>query len=273
MGGSHSRYATAYPAGWKEIFVGRTEVTFARWMDNLVWSLLNGYSYDNEEEIWIYLSMHHSPMLIPDTSVSPARIKFADATHPATPGMSQGGLDHPVGGVSFLDVAAWCNALSERRGLDPVYYTSEFLREDADIFRGVGSPDESPVTRVYADDSKNGYRVATFEEATELLAHASFNVNAANVVRDNYLPRSSQAVASYREDSVYKLFDIVGNVWEWAYKDESNSDGNNYTAISGGSGFRYMSTIIDEPLKDLDAQERDASVGFRLVRSHFPADE
>jgi hypothetical protein len=68
--------------------MGETEVTWAQWQDVRNWALSNGY---------------------PDLS-----------------GFGEGdGVDLPVYDVSWYDVVKWCNAVSEKVGLEPVYYLSD----------------------------------------------------------------------------------------------------------------------------------------------------
>lgn len=96
--------------------VGETEVTFAQWLLVRDWAVNNGYS-DLE-------------------------------------GVGVGkGADHPVHSVNWYDVVKWCNAASERAGLEPVYYESP----GGEVYR-TGNIEPS------VDLSRNGYRLPTEAE-------------------------------------------------------------------------------------------------------------
>ena len=61
--------------------------------------------------------------------------------------------DHPVHTVSWYDAVKWCNAASERAGLEPVYRT----RKGGGVYKsGSSAP--------YIDYDKQGYRLPTEAE-------------------------------------------------------------------------------------------------------------
>lgn len=66
-------------------YMDKTEVSMETWSIVRMWALSNGYTFDNQ-------------------------------------GAATGG-NHPVVGVSWYDVAKWCNARSEMEGLAPIYFT------------------------------------------------------------------------------------------------------------------------------------------------------
>lgn len=66
-------------------YMDKTEVSMETWTIVRTWALSNGYTFDNQ-------------------------------------GAATGG-NHPVVGMSWYDVAKWCNARSEMEGLAPIYFT------------------------------------------------------------------------------------------------------------------------------------------------------
>ena len=78
-------------------WIGETEVTYGLWASVTNWAATNGYHFQNA-------------------------------------GFTQGTTDNPVDLVSWRDAIVWCNALSQRAGLTPVYVTGagEVIRDSRD---------------------------------------------------------------------------------------------------------------------------------------------
>ncbi|MDR0731397.1 MAG: formylglycine-generating enzyme family protein [Treponema sp.] len=80
----------------------------------------------------------------------------------ANPG-SGGGGDEPVAEISWRDAVVWCNAASEKDGLEPVYYTyggAAILRDAT----GKEPPPNAPADLAVMKREKNGYRLPTMCE-------------------------------------------------------------------------------------------------------------
>jgi formylglycine-generating enzyme required for sulfatase activity len=70
--------------------------------------------------------------------------------------------DHPVIDISWRDAVVWCNAASEKDGLDPVYYRyggEAVLRQSSDAFGVNQAADRAVMKR-----ENNGYRLPTMCE-------------------------------------------------------------------------------------------------------------
>jgi sulfatase modifying factor 1 len=178
-------------------YMGTHEVSWHLWREVRDWAVLNGYSELSR--------------------------------------VGQGkGDTHPVHTVSWYDVVKWCNAASERAGLQPVYYVSQ------------GGAVYKTGTTVYIDYSKQGYRLpseAEWEKAArgglngkrfpwgDTISDKDANYNNANSSCYSYdvsgqpkgtfhpdfegggRPHTSP-VGSYPANG-YGLYDMSGNVWEW----------------------------------------------------------
>jgi uncharacterized repeat protein (TIGR02543 family) len=105
--------------------IGRYEVTYRQWYGVRVWALSHGYSFAN----------------------------FGREGSGGTDGAAPLTLRQPVTFISKHDMMVWCNALSEKEGLRPVYYTEAGC---AAVFRDArNEPD------VFIDFGADGYRLPT----------------------------------------------------------------------------------------------------------------
>jgi len=185
----------------------------------------------------------------------------------------------PVENVTWYDAIEFCNKLSERERLQPVYTISE--REPA-----TGYPIESAT--VTPDWGKNGYRLPT-EAQWEYAAkggngtpgnYAYSGSNDVNTVAwyENNSNRAPQVVGTKAPNGL-GIYDMSGNVSEWCwdrdggYMSEPQTDPKgpslgSLRTLRGGS-WNISDTFVRSALRrgeDPSYGEGDA-LGFRLVRN------
>jgi formylglycine-generating enzyme required for sulfatase activity len=144
--------------------------------------------------------------------------------------------DHPIQMVSWHDVVKWCNAMCEKTGLTPCYYTDEALTT---VYRaGITDLDNTMVNW-----NANGYRLPTeaeWEKSArgglagkrfpdgDRISHSLANFN--NTRNESYQTGTlghhptygtgskpyTSPVGSFAANG-YGLYDMAGNVSEWCW--------------------------------------------------------
>ncbi len=211
---------------------GKTEITYAQWKTVFQWAEVNGYrmSWDGDmgSMSWDSEPAAHSPA-------------------------------EPVTCVGVLDVAVWCNALSEMKGLKPCYYRDGAMQEPlriADPFRvnnyqwTEGSQRDGghhkilPKFLFHLDEAANGYRLPMTAEWTAMCGASDYPSGAAfdpatAWYADNSQDRT-QPVGTMKATGA-GFHDLSGNVFEWAIAKTAKPDPakNLYFDLEArGGGFR-----------------------------------
>jgi formylglycine-generating enzyme required for sulfatase activity len=173
---------------------------------------------------------------------NPSSMKTAVTGESGTPGKL------PVERVSWYDALVFCNKLSDREGLDPVYKIKGST--DPAVWGTVPTTGNNvDWDAAVMDTSKNGYRLPTeaeWEYACRAGTTTTYNTGE-NTVSDNtgwYLDNSSRKThqVGLKPANAWGLYDMHGNVDEWCW-DWYNS---NY----------YSSSPSNDPEGPLSGDER-----------------
>ncbi|MCK5197300.1 MAG: formylglycine-generating enzyme family protein [Spirochaetales bacterium] len=175
------------------------------------------------------------------------------------------GDNYPVNKVSWNEAVEYCNKLSRKEGLTPVYS---------------GSGDN-----IKMNINANGYRLPT-EAEWEYAAMGGTSTSSATYAGSNNIG----SVAWYTDNSRGKthpvggkqanelgLYDMSGNVWEWCwdwyggYSGGSQSDptgkSSGSSRVHRGGGWSLYASICRSANRDsFSPSFRFSNLGFRLVR-------
>jgi len=197
----------------------------------------------------------------------------------------------PVSGINWRDAVVWCNAYSEKNGLEPVYYYPSINNEN--VLRDSRNENGTLCDNAVMSLDKNGFRLPT-EVEREYAARGGDPGKAGWMFlyagSDN-----AEEVAWHHGNSAYQIqdvgqknpnrlgiFDLSGNVQEWGW------DWMNYsvavTKDTPGNGEAYSSRFNQKPMAGggvgsnvtmsctadrwgYGTSYKDGYVGFRPVRS------
>ncbi len=199
------------------------------------------------------------------------------------------GDNNPVHLINWYRAIAYCNKLSLKMGLEPVYTVSG-VNFATLTHRQIPTSDDSTWNSAICDWTKNGYRLPT-EAEWEYAAKGGIH-------KENFTYSGSNdigLVAWYEDNSGDKthtvgtqasnklgLYDMSGNVWEWCWDwyhssyYENSPDTNPKGPASGsnrvtrgGSFFliAYNSRVAEREHSNPSSGHK--SDGFRVVRSAF----
>ena len=199
-------------------YMGKTEVTWARWQEVRSWAASNGYDIG---------------------SVG-----------------AGAGDSYPVTHVSWYHVLKWCNAASEKEGLDPVY------KVGAAIYRTGNSVPS-------VDESANGYRLPS-EKEWEFAARGGVATNGYQYSGSNnvdevawYNNNSGGAVheVATKQPNELGLSDMSGNVWEWCF------DAWGANRVFRGGGWYNVADYCRVAVRSrITAAVAGGNGGFRVAR-------
>lgn len=160
----------------------------------------------------------------------------------------------PVEGVSWWDAVRFCNALSRREGLAPVYR----LHADAESIEW--------------DTSADGYRLPTEAEWEHACRAGTADARYGRLdeiawYRGNSCERIHDVGG--KQPNAWGLYDMLGNVWEWCWDIYDAEVYGTYRVLRGGGWFdEHWSCRASVRRRSHPTFQVD-DVGFRIARSVF----
>jgi formylglycine-generating enzyme required for sulfatase activity len=243
-------------------FMGSSEVTWSLWTEVSAWAAAHGYRFD----------------------------------HPG----SGKGPQHPVHTVSWHDVVKWCNARSQKEGLNPCYTVGGSLYRTgrgvpdcnwaADGYRLPTEAEWEKAARGGAADRRFPWDAAAPIAQTRANYYATadaftYETSPCNgyhpAFRDGTFPYTSP-VGSFAANE-YGLRDMAGNVWEWCWDwydnayyrrspaaDPHGPSSGSARTLRGGSWYAHAGTCRVALRLSSSPGSGHNFIGFRLARTAGP---
>lgn len=222
-------------------------------------ALAEGVTYKNVDKLMIAVPGKKFSILA--TEVTQELYKSVMGENPSK---FNGEKNLPVENVSWYDAVYFCNKLSAKCGLTPVYAVDG----ETDVEKWGYAPHITGT--VSQNENNNGYRLPTVEEwqyaakgGQEFKYSGSANLDEVGWY-DKNREEKTHPVAQ-KNSNVYGLYDMSGNVWEWCW--DSDPD-NSYRRCSCGGSWYYGADDCEVDNKNwYYASDAGRNLGFRIVRS------
>ncbi|MDR2941531.1 MAG: formylglycine-generating enzyme family protein [Treponema sp.] len=191
----------------------------------------------------------------------------------------------PVESVSWYEAIEYCNKLSEREGLIPVYKIDKLRRE----LNSISEYDNLRWT-VTIDPEADGYRLPTEAEweyaakggnknSSDYLYSGGNDINAVAWYYKN--SRNGSHPVGTKSPNSLGIYDMSGNVWEWCWdwygdyytsgvlqKNPAGASWGQGRVLRGGSWSNSVRSVRSAVRGYSCPSNRNMGFGFRIARSY-----
>ena len=184
------------------------------------------------------------------------------------------GDKRPVDSVSWYDAIYFCNLLSERLGLEPVYLVdgktnvTEWKYKPHSGRKITKTITQSPTANGFCLPMLNEWMTAAFAgEDTEY----SGSDNIDEVAWHGYNSDFKSHEVAQKKPNAWGFYDMTGNIIEWVWEDTGNNDGNRL--VCGGCWGMYAASCKTTKIYRYPANSRENLIGFRIACRAFETND
>lgn len=173
---------------------------------------------------------------------------------------------HPVENISWYDAIVFCNKLSKKKGLKPVYSVNGTT--DVSKWNYTPHQDEEIKGAITQDTTANGFRLATLDEwLYAAKADQSYPYSGSNDINEVGWHRDNSKFITHpvaqKKANGYSLYDMSGNVCEWVW---DSADKDEHYICGGGFGDFDDRCEIDS-FDSNSTKNKFFGLGIRIVQS------
>ena len=200
------------------------------------------------------------------------------------------GENKPVETVTWWQALEFCNKLSEKYGLEPIYNLSKskqgilMIKEldgkivDSEIANFKNTEGFRLPTEVEWEWFSKGGQVAIKQGTFDYIYSGSNNIDEVAWYIDNsgatiknklgyYNDLGSTQDVGLKKSNQLGLYDCNGNVWEWCYEKVEEVENETYRRLRGGSFNSFPEISVISYCSKFNAIDSLYYFGFRIVRT------